>query len=84
MMAPMSGDRPISSAPRSRLAAVARAFFGLRPVVRFYAVGGIVLSAGIVSGCASDSSKGIALGIIAGTIGMWAYLGLGIVNPANR
>ncbi len=84
MIAPMSGDRPISIAPCSRLAAVSRAFFGLRPVVRFYAAGGIVLSAGIVSGYASDSSKGIALGLVAGTIGMWAYLGLGITNPANR
>jgi hypothetical protein len=84
MMTPMSGDRPISSAPRSRLAAVACAFVGLRPVVRFYAIGGIVLSAGMVSGYASDSSKGIALGIVAGTIGMWAYLGLGITNAASR
>ena len=79
----MSGDRPISSVPRPRLAAVVRAFLGLRPVVRFYAVGGIVLSAGIVSGYASDSSKGIALGIVAGTVGMWAYLGLGITNSSN-
>jgi hypothetical protein len=79
MIAAMSGDRPISSAPRSRLAAVPRAFLGLRPVVRFYVTGGIVLSAGIVSGYASDSSKGVALGIVAGAIGMWANL-----NPANR
>jgi hypothetical protein len=84
MIAAMSGDRPISSAPRSRSAAVLRAFLGLRPVVRFYVVGGIVLAAGIVSGYASDSSKGIGLGIVAGTIGMWAYLGLGMTNPANR
>ena len=80
----MSGDRPLSPTPRSRIGTIVDAFLGLRPIVRFYGVGGIVLVVGLLSGYASDSSKGIALGIVAGTVGMWAYFGLGIISPAKR
>ena len=80
----MSGDPSLSPTRRSRIAILVDAFLALRPIARFYGVGGIVLVVGIVSGYASDFSKGIALGIIAGGVGMWAYFGLGIIRPAKR
>lgn len=84
MIADMSGDRPVSLISRRRVTGVVDAFLGVRPIVRFYGFGGAVLFVGIVSGYASDPSKGIALGIVAGALGMWAYLGLGVINLANR
>jgi hypothetical protein len=80
----MSGDRVPSSAARSRIATVVDTFAALPPIARFYGAGGIVLLLGIVSGYATDSSRGIAVGIVAGTVGITAYLGLGILGPAKR
>jgi hypothetical protein len=80
----MSGDRPLSPTPRSRVATAVDTVLALHPITRFFGVGGMILFIGIVAGCASDSSKGIALGIVAGTVGIWAYFGLGVVGPAKR